>query len=96
MEGCRQRSTRDEDVQARARRKESKHWEEEAEAGPAVTQSSLRATTVHRCADLRAAALGCSLREFFRACGAAALETEGLRASQPVSKKLGQKPALSF
>ena len=94
MEGCRQRSTRDEDVQARARRKESKHWEEEAEAGPAVT--SLRATTVHRCADLRAAALGCSLRDFFRACGAAALETEGLRASQPVSKKLGQKPALSF
>ena len=54
MEGCRQRSTRDEDVQARARRKESKHWEEEAEAGPAVT--SLRATTVHRCADLRATA----------------------------------------
>ena len=32
----------------------------------------------------------------FFACGAQRLETVGLRASQPVSKKLGANPALSF
>ena len=34
--------------------------------------------------------------KILRACGAPVLETEGLRASQPVSKKLGPNPALSF
>ena len=33
--------------------------------------------------------------KILRACGAPVLETEGLRASQPVSKKLGQNPVLS-
>ena len=38
-----------------------------------------------------------SIREFFlRLQRASVLETEGLAASQPVSKKLGGKPALSF